>query len=203
MLEPLFIAGCGSSSHIGRAGLRPISRRRWVSPAAVSRNGSPATPRKGWRGWPIVRRGRTTARPGYRIRSRRVWWSCAAVSVAGGTGSPPSSGYRPARCRGSSPDTRCRAWRCWTRSPANRSGAPRASDVRYERDRPGELVHMDVKKLGRIPAGGGWRRRAGHHQPPLTREQHRCRLRLHPLPHRRPLPTRILRDPARRERCHL
>jgi transposase InsO family protein len=29
--------------------------------------------------------------------------------------------------------------------------------VRYERDRPGELVHMDVKKLGRIPAGGGWR----------------------------------------------
>jgi transposase InsO family protein len=29
--------------------------------------------------------------------------------------------------------------------------------VRYERDRPGELVHMDVKKLGRIPGGGGWR----------------------------------------------
>lgn len=29
--------------------------------------------------------------------------------------------------------------------------------VRYERDRPGELVHMDVKKLGRIPDGGGWR----------------------------------------------
>jgi transposase InsO family protein len=29
--------------------------------------------------------------------------------------------------------------------------------TRYERSRPGELVHMDVKKLGRIPAGGGWR----------------------------------------------
>ncbi len=28
---------------------------------------------------------------------------------------------------------------------------------RYERDRPGELVHVDIKKLGRIPAGGGWR----------------------------------------------
>lgn len=28
---------------------------------------------------------------------------------------------------------------------------------RYERDRPGELVHMDVKKLGRIPDGGGWK----------------------------------------------
>ncbi len=29
--------------------------------------------------------------------------------------------------------------------------------TRYERTRPGELVHMDVKKLGRIPDGGGWR----------------------------------------------
>jgi len=29
--------------------------------------------------------------------------------------------------------------------------------VRYERKRPGELVHVDVKKLGRIPDGGGWR----------------------------------------------
>jgi transposase InsO family protein len=29
--------------------------------------------------------------------------------------------------------------------------------VRYERSRPGELVHMDVKKIGRIPNGGGWR----------------------------------------------
>jgi transposase InsO family protein len=28
---------------------------------------------------------------------------------------------------------------------------------RYERDRPGELVHVDIKKLGRIPAGGGWK----------------------------------------------
>jgi transposase InsO family protein len=35
--------------------------------------------------------------------------------------------------------------------------ASRLTTVRYERDRPGELVHMDVKKLARIPAGGGWR----------------------------------------------
>jgi transposase InsO family protein len=28
---------------------------------------------------------------------------------------------------------------------------------RYERARPGELVHLDVKKLGRIPQGGGHR----------------------------------------------
>lgn len=29
--------------------------------------------------------------------------------------------------------------------------------TRYERERPGELVHMDVKKLGKIPDGGGWK----------------------------------------------
>ncbi len=29
--------------------------------------------------------------------------------------------------------------------------------MRYERDRPGELIHVDVKKLGKIPDGGGWR----------------------------------------------
>lgn len=29
--------------------------------------------------------------------------------------------------------------------------------VRYERSKPGELVHVDVKKLGRIEGGAGWR----------------------------------------------
>jgi len=28
---------------------------------------------------------------------------------------------------------------------------------RYERERPGELVHVDIKKLGKIPDGGGWK----------------------------------------------
>lgn len=35
----------------------------------------------------------------------------------------------------------------------------KATAVRYERDRPGELIHLDVKKIGRIPDGGGWRAR--------------------------------------------
>ena len=29
--------------------------------------------------------------------------------------------------------------------------------VRYEKTSPGELVHLDIKKLGRVPDGGGWR----------------------------------------------
>lgn len=35
--------------------------------------------------------------------------------------------------------------------------ATRRSPQRYEHARPGSLVHIDVKKLGRIPDGGGWR----------------------------------------------
>jgi transposase InsO family protein len=35
--------------------------------------------------------------------------------------------------------------------------ASKTTAVRYERSRPGELVHVDVKKIGRIPDGGGWR----------------------------------------------
>jgi transposase InsO family protein len=35
--------------------------------------------------------------------------------------------------------------------------ASKTTAVRYERDVPGELVHMDVKKIGKIPDGGGWR----------------------------------------------
>jgi len=34
---------------------------------------------------------------------------------------------------------------------------PTGAPVRYERDRPGELVHVDIKKLGRLRDGGGWR----------------------------------------------
>ncbi len=41
----------------------------------------------------------------------------------------------------------------------------RTRPVRYEKARPGELVHVDIKKQGRIPNGGGHRmlgRQAGH-----------------------------------------
>jgi transposase InsO family protein len=37
--------------------------------------------------------------------------------------------------------------------------------VRYQRQHPGELVHLDVKKLGRIPDGGGHR---AHGRSPST-----------------------------------
>ena len=33
--------------------------------------------------------------------------------------------------------------------------------LRYEHDAPGAMVHVDVKKLGKIPTGGGWRIHGG------------------------------------------
>ncbi|RZE74528.1 IS481 family transposase [Streptomyces albidoflavus] len=47
---------------------------------------------------------------------------------------------------------------------------------RYERTRPGELVHVDIKKLGNIPDGGGWRtdgRTAGDRNRQATTSERR------------------------------
>ena len=45
------------------------------------------------------------------------------------------------------------------------SGVP----IRYVRERPGELLHIDVKKLGRIPDGGGHRFRGRGNGTPRSR----------------------------------
>jgi transposase InsO family protein len=49
---------------------------------------------------------------------------------------------------------------------------------RYERKRPGELVHVDVKKLGRIERGAGWRvrdRRQHYNRTFTDRDGHKRR----------------------------
>ena len=77
--------------------------------------------------------------------------------------------------------------------------ASKTTAVRYERERPGELVHMDVKKIGRIPDGGGWRAH-GREMGVLRSGKGSDRLRLRALGRRRPQPIRLLRDPRRRAR---
>src|SRR4051794_31658459 len=52
--------------------------------------------------------------------------------------------------------------------------ASKTTAVRYERERPGELVHVDVKKLGKIPSGGGWRAHGRQHGQ--TSAQKRARI---------------------------
>jgi transposase InsO family protein len=46
---------------------------------------------------------------------------------------------------------------------------PTGIPIRYVRERPGELLHNDVKKLGRIPAGGGHRVRGRGNGTPRSR----------------------------------
>ena len=55
-----------------------------------------------------------------------------------------------------------------TGEPVRRGSVSR---VRYERARPGELIHIDVKKLGRIPDGGGWRAHGKGPKPVARRAQ--------------------------------
>jgi transposase InsO family protein len=49
--------------------------------------------------------------------------------------------------------------------------ATRRSAERYEHDYPGSLIHVDVKKLGRIPDGGGWRMHGRGERPGRKRGQ--------------------------------
>ena len=83
---------------------------------------------------------------------------------------------------------------------------------RYEHERPGDLLHVDVKKLGRVPDGGG-RRYVGRVQgweEPLgdrrsdrrAQEQAPQAATRHLLPahrDRRPLPGGLRRGPRRRD----
>jgi transposase len=57
----------------------------------------------------------------------------------------------------------------------------RADKNRYEHPNPGDLIHLDVKKLGRIPDGGGHRalgRAAGQRNRTEHPEQPAARIRL-------------------------
>jgi len=47
-------------------------------------------------------------------------------------------------------------WQC-DPVTGQRIRASKTTAARYEHPHPGDLVHVDVKKIGRIPAGGGWK----------------------------------------------
>jgi transposase InsO family protein len=76
---------------------------------------------------------------------------CGPLGIAAATGVPARTVSRILVRHGVAPLTAC--------DPITGQviRAHRVTARRYERKRPGELVHIDVKKLGRIPEGGGWR----------------------------------------------
>jgi transposase InsO family protein len=90
------------------------------------------------------------------------------VAIAAHVGVAPSTVHRIL--------VRCRVNRLWHVDRV--SGEPVR---RYEMTRPGELVHVDVKKLGNIPDGGGWhhlgaargrRNSQAHRDPTRNRKIH-------------------------------
>lgn len=133
-----------------RAKLTPFGRRLifervlklgWsVAEAAKAAGVSRATAHK----W--VRRYREEGLPGLEDRSSRARRRLkqGPHQLAGAVGSPRSTIYGVLRRH--------------HMSRLAHLDRPTGIPIRYERERPGELVHIDVKKLGRIPPGGGrWR----------------------------------------------
>jgi hypothetical protein len=66
--------------------------------------------------------------------------------------------------------------RCGVPRPADsdpptgqRVRATRHTTCRYEHPAAGDLVHLDVKKIGKIPPGGGWRARGRGPRPGSAR----------------------------------
>jgi transposase InsO family protein len=58
----------------------------------------------------------------------------------------------------------------------DRATGSRPRPLRYERSRPGELIHVDTKKIAAIPTGGGWRahgRGSGHRNSSRPRPGYR------------------------------
>ena len=74
---------------------------------------------------------------------------------------------------------------------------PAAPIRRYEREHPGEMIHLDIKKLqGR----DRWHRPSLHRRPPRTKQSRWTRpgagLGVRPCRHRRQLPHRLRQDHA-------
>ena len=53
----------------------------------------------------------------------------------------------------------------------------RPARVRYEKTSPGELVHLDINKLGHVPDGGGWRAHGRGTAPALAADRAKTRTR--------------------------
>ena len=74
---------------------------------------------------------------------------------------------------------------------------------RIETSRPGELVHIDIKKQAKIPPGGGWRvKRKNRANPQRQSRPTTPRLCLRPLGNRRVLAAGVLRGSCRRNSHH-
>ena len=153
------MAGSCLVERVCRAGLGRwlTPPRRWASRGSAPTAGWPGSTPRARPAWTTGPPARTTARRRPRSRSRTRSWPAPAPSAAGRTGSVPSWASRPGRCRRVLRRHQVPYLRECDPLTGEVIRASKTTAVRYERDRPGELVHIDVKKIGKIPDGGGWR----------------------------------------------
>jgi Integrase core domain len=105
-------------------------------------------------------------------RASRAWWIAPAGPATALIGPLQTSRPRSPNCAPSSSSVRPALVTAWGWRPRPCTGSSSASASidspgcdrptgrvirRYERARPGELIHVDIKKLGKIPDGGGWK----------------------------------------------
>ena len=147
----------------GRALLAERIRAGWTITAAARAAGvSRQTGSKWWRRARLGELARSAERgpppgPGPPARARRP--AVRAAAGAPGRAPHPRLGGRTRTLHGLRHPAPARASARLDRLE------PRPPVVRYERERPGELVHLDTKMLGRIRTGGGLpkdRRSAGY-----------------------------------------
>ena len=144
---------------------------------------------RAWPGWRTARADRTRcphqtpARVERRIVALRQSRKLGPARLAGIVGVPASTVHRVLVRHGVN---RLR----WMDRPTGRVIR------RIETTRCGELVHIDVKKLARVPHGGGHKMRGRA----VTQNRTGAGLHPHPHRHRRPLPARLQR--VRRHREH-
>jgi transposase InsO family protein len=100
---------------------------------------------------PACRPRRTSSELESAVLKARSELRCGPIGISAVTGVPARTVSRILIRRGVAPLAGC--------DPITGAviRAHQITERRYERSRPGELVHIDVKKLGRIPEGGGWR----------------------------------------------
>ena len=94
---------------------------------------------------------RTTSATEERVVAARRELRCGPARIAEATGVPARTVTRILARRGLPRLAECDPL------TGQRIRATRHTTRRYEHPAPGDLVHLDVKKIGRIPSGGGWR----------------------------------------------
>ena len=133
------------------------SRSGWGCRGSARTGGWADTRRQGWdrladrRSGPRTSPSKTAAQTEERVLAARLELRPGPDHIAAATGVPARTVTRTRAVTAS----RCRPPA--TRSPGTRTARPARSGRRYEHPEPGAMIHLDVKKLGRIPDGGARR----------------------------------------------